>query len=181
MAKRVFRIVLFLLVGTGLAYVAWRLAPGRGTNGVGTTLADSTAVGVRAASLYYGNEEGERWVVESREIVERDGLHAQASALLEALAEGPRGPGVATVPAATKLSHAYALEGGELVLDLSKDFVQGLAGGSRTEEVAVGSIVRTMAANLPNVRRVRIVCQGPLVSAGGHVPLDRPLDPLDWP
>jgi hypothetical protein len=32
------------------------------------------------------------------------------------------------------------------------------------------------------VRQVLIVCEGvPLASLGGHLPLDRPLDPADWP
>ena len=80
-----------------------------------------------------------------------------------------------------RVMQTYALDDGTLVLDLSREFVNGLSGGSRREEMAVGSLVRTLTANLPDVQRVRIVCQGPLVSAGGHVPLDRPLDPQDWP
>lgn len=179
------RLLVRILLGTafiGVVVLAlWRFGPGRAVLLPESAPSDSSSVGVLASTLFFSDAEGERWVIESREMVEREGLHAKAEALIEALVEGPRGPGVATVPASTRLQQAYLLADGVLVLDLSREFVDALAGGSRREEMAVGSLVRTMTANLPEVHRVRLVCQGPLVSAGGHLPLDRPLDPLDWP
>jgi len=48
--------------------------------------------------------------------------------------------------------------------------------------LAVGALVRTLGDNLPEVKRVMIVCEGvPLASLGGHLPLDRPLELADWP
>ena len=39
-----------------------------------------------------------------------------------------------------------------------------------------------VAANVPEAKRIRIVCGGAAISTlGGHFPLDRPLDPDDWP
>ena len=77
--------------------------------------------------------------------------------------------------------HVYLDDGGLLTLDLSRAFRQGFHGGSRAEEFAVGSLVRTIASNLPEVKQVRLVCGGaPLTTLGGHVALDRPLDPDDW-
>ena len=181
MSRLIVRILLGAAFVGALALALWRFGPGRPARLPDSIPSDSTSVGVRASPLFFSDAEGERWVIESREMVEREGLHEKAAALIEALVEGPRGPGVATVPAATRLQQAYLLEDGVLVLDLSREFIDALAGGSRREEMAVGSLVRTMTANLPEVHRVRIVCQGPLVSAGGHLPLDRPLDPLDWP
>ena len=38
------------------------------------------------------------------------------------------------------------------------------------------------AANLAGVKRILMVCGGePLATLGGHLPLDRPMDVLDWP
>ena len=46
----------------------------------------------------------------------------------------------------------------------------------------MAALVRTLADGLPEVKQVLIVCEGtPLASLGGHLPLDRPLDPADWP
>jgi len=172
-------LVLLLLVVAGFA--AWRLGPGRPIAAPTLSATDSTQVGVRAVTLFFSDADGERWVTESRDLVEQEGLHARVASLVDALIEGPRAAGVATLPAAMRVTQTYLLDDGTLVLDLSREFVQGLSGGSRREEMAVGSLVRTLTANLSDVRLVRIVCQGPLVSAGGHVPLDRPLDPQDWP
>jgi hypothetical protein len=39
----------------------------------------------------------------------------------------------------------------------------------------VGSVVRTLLANLPEAQRVRLACGGqPLATLGGHVDCDRP-------
>jgi hypothetical protein len=47
--------------------------------------------------------------------------------------------------------------------------------------MAVSSLVRTVLANVPEARRVLLVCAGsPLATLGGHVPLDQPFDPSDW-
>ena len=78
--------------------------------------------------------------------------------------------------------HAYLDDRGLLTLDLSRAFQQGFKGGSRAEELAVGSLVRTLGANVPEVKRVLIVCGGAAIpSLAGHVPLDQPLDTQDWP
>jgi hypothetical protein len=69
-----------------------------------------------------------------------------------------------------------------LTLDLSREFRTGFRGGSRAEDLAVGALVRTLASNVSGVRRVRLACAGaPLVTLGGHLPLDQPLDPQEWP
>jgi len=67
-------------------------------------------------------------------------------------------------------------------VDLSRSFVQEFRGGAGAEYLAVASLVRTLAANLPGVKRVLLVCGGePLVTLGGHVPLDRPINASDFP
>jgi spore germination protein GerM len=175
------RVALALLALTVLGVAGW-WATGQLRAPARTLLpVDTTQVSVRAWTLWFADAQGDRLVDEARELVEVEGVHATVAALVEALAAGPTGPGVATVPAATRLLQVYR-EDDLLTLDLSRDFVQGLAPGSRTEEMAVGSVVRTIAAAVPGVMRVRIACGGaPITSAGGHLPLDAPLDPRDWP
>ena len=73
-------------------------------------------------------------------------------------------------------------EAGLLTLDLSRAFRQGFKGGARAEELALGALIRTLSASVPEAQHIRIVCAGsPLASFGGHFPLDQPLDPNDWP
>ena len=144
--------------------------------------ADSTLAGVRAVTLWFASAQGESLSAEPRDLPEASDLHARLAALVAGLAQGPRQGGARTLPAGTALLHAYLDDAGLLTLDLSSPFRLGFHGGARAEELVLGSLVRTVSSNLPEARRVRIVCAGaPLATLGGHFPLDQPLDPEDWP
>jgi hypothetical protein len=143
---------------------------------------DSTQARVRSVTLWFASAEGDSLVAEPRDVLEETELHARLAALVTALEQGPRGAGARTLPPGTALLHAYLDDAGLLTLDLSPPFRQGFLGGARVEELVLGSLVRTVSANTPEVKRIRIVCGGAAFSSlGGHFPLDRPLDPDDWP
>lgn len=143
---------------------------------------DTALASVRTVALWFASADGDSLVMEPRDLTERSELHARAAALVAALEQGPRGDGARTLPEGTALLHAYLDETGLLTLDLSPAFRQGFQGGARVEELVVGSLVRTVSANVPEAKRIRIVCGGAaFTSLGGHFPLDRPLDPDDWP
>jgi hypothetical protein len=144
--------------------------------------ADSTAAGVRSARLYFAAPTGDSLVAEPREVVEATTLRERVAGLVAELDRGPRGDGVAALPAGTAALHVFLDERGLLTLDLSRAFQQGFRGGSGAEYLAVASLVRTLGANIPEVQRVQIVCGGrPITTLGGHLPLDQPLDVNDWP
>ena len=144
--------------------------------------ADSSGAGLRAATLWFASPQGDGLTAEPRELPEQSELHARVGTLVAALEQGPREAGVRTLPPGTTLLHAYLDDAGLLTLDLSRPFRQGFNGGARAEELVLGSLVRTLSANVPEAKRIRIVCAGaPLRSLGGHFPLDQPLDPEDWP
>jgi hypothetical protein len=143
---------------------------------------ESTATSVRSVPLWFASADGDSLVLEPRDLAEPSGLHPRLAALVAALEQGPRGDGARTLPQGTSLQHAYLDETGLLTLDLSPGFRQGFQGGARVEELVVGSLIRTVSANVPEAKRIRIVCGGAaFTSLGGHFPLDRPLDPDDWP
>jgi spore germination protein GerM len=143
---------------------------------------DSSASSVRSATVWFASAEGDSLVPEPRDLPEQADLHTRVAALVAALEQGPRGEAARTLPEGTTLLHAYLDETGLLTLDLSLAFRQGFQGGARVEELVVGSLVHTVAANVPEAKRIRIVCGGAaFTSLGGHFPLDRPLDPDDWP
>ncbi len=169
-----------LLVAAALAWRAWlerpadRVPPDAGS--------DSTSVGLRAATLWFASPDGDSLVAEAREMPEETAVHERVAALVAALAQGPRLGGVRTLPAGTLALHVYLDESGLLTLDLSRAFRQAFTGGARAEELALGSLVRTLAFGVPETKRIRIVCGGvALATLGGHFPLDQPLDPDDWP
>jgi hypothetical protein len=144
--------------------------------------ADSASTGVRAVRLYFGAANGDSLVGEPREMLEAPSLHDRVVGLVAELDRGPRRRGVAVLPAGTSVLHVYLDDRGLMTLDLSGAFRRGFRGGSTAEYLAVASLVRSLGANLPEVKRVLIVCAGwPIATLGGHLPLDQPLDVSDWP
>jgi spore germination protein GerM len=165
-----------------LAWVGWTfvIAPHRAA--APATAADSSGTGYRAVRLFFASASGERLVSESRELPESATLHERVAALVGELDRGPTGPGVAALPPGTSLLHVYLDDEGLMTIDLSRAFQQGFRGGAGAEYLAVASLVRTLAANVPEVKRVLIVCGGePIATLGGHLPLDRPLDVSEMP
>jgi hypothetical protein len=164
-----------------IALVSWRLWWENHAPAAPAAAADSTQAGVRSVTLWFTDPGGDSLIAEARDLVEQEGLHERVAALVAALDQGPTHRGLPTLPAGTAALHVYLDDRGMLTLDLSRAFQQGFKGGSRAEEMAVGSLVRTIGSNVPEARRVLLICNGtPLVSLGGHVPLDLPLEIHDW-
>lgn len=144
--------------------------------------ADTTATALRTTSLFFASLDGDSLTGETRDLAEETDLHTRVATLIAALEQGPQQGGMRVIPEGTELLHAYLDDDGLLTLDLSLPFRQGFRGGPRAEELVLGSLVRTLATNLPEVRRIRLACGGAaLPTLGGHFPLDQPLDPEDWP
>lgn len=166
-----------------LAWVVWRATRGSArAPGANSTPADTLATGFRAAALYFPSTSGDDLVIETRDMIEQSDLHERIATLVTELARGPRGEAVAAVPPETAVLHVYLDDRGLLTLDLSRGFRAGFRGGATAERMAIGALVRTLAANVPEVRRVQFAVEGaPLPSLGGHLPLEPPLDVAEWP
>jgi hypothetical protein len=148
----------------------------------GALPADTASTGFYAGRLYFAAASGDSLVPETRDLPERGTLHERVASLVAELDHGPRGGGVAALPAGTGVLHVYLGDDGLLTLDLSRAFLQGFHGGSGAEYLAIASLVRTLGANEPEVKQVLIVCGGvPLTTLGGHLPLDRPIDVSEMP
>lgn len=177
------RLVIGGLLIAMLAWVAWRVldvprAPGT----IEGTPPDSVGAGLKAARLFFASPDGDSLVSEAREMVETQNLHERVSALVAELDRGPTGRGVAPLPAGTSVLHVYLDDRGLLTVDLSRAFQQGFRGGSSGEYMARASLVRTLGANVPEAKRVLVICGGaPLPTLGGHLPLDRPIEVSDLP
>jgi Sporulation and spore germination len=142
---------------------------------------DSLGGGMRTMRLFFASPDADSLIVETREIAEPSGPHETVAALVAELDRGPRERGVAVLPAGTSVLDVFAGDRGQLTVDLSRAFLQGFHGGSSAEYLAVATLVRTLGANMPDVRTVQIVCGGtPIVTLGGHVRLDRPLVIGEW-
>jgi hypothetical protein len=177
------RVLVVGLILAVLAWAAWRgMEHRRAPRAESAAAADSANAGFKAVQLFFASRSGDGLVGEARDLVESTTLHDRVAALVRELDRGPRRGGVAVLPAGTSVRFAFLDDRGLLTVDLSRSFVQGFRGGTSAEYLLVASLVRTLAANLPEVKRVLLVCGGePIATLDGHLPLDRPMDVTDWP
>jgi spore germination protein GerM len=175
------RALTVLLVVALAIFVAVQVTRRRDADVRTRTGADSLHAGIRAATLYFASADGRGLIAEARELAEPATLHDRVDLLVRELDLGPRGSGVAAMPAGTSLRAVYLDDRGLMTLDLSRAFQQGFRGGSTAEYLAIASLVRTVSANVPGVERILITCGGaPMSTLGGHIALDRPLDVTEW-
>ncbi|MGA9883239.1 MAG: GerMN domain-containing protein [Candidatus Acidiferrales bacterium] len=92
--------------------------------------------------------------------------------LLQALIANPPTSGQRTLPASTTLLGFYILPDGTAIADFSDSLASETPSGILSESMAVNSIVRTLAANVPQLRRLKILIHGQEVDTlAGHVDL----------
>jgi hypothetical protein len=92
--------------------------------------------------------------------------------LLQALIANPPTPDQRTLPASTTLLGFYILPDGTAVADFSDSLSSELPSGILSESMAVNSIVKTLAANVPQLRRLKILIHGQeMDTLAGHVDL----------
>ena len=130
--------------------------------------------------LYFASPGGDSLAAEARDLASRPGLHERVENLMKELVRGSRHGGVPLLAPGTAVRHVYLDHRGLMTLDLTPAFRDRFRGGSTAEYLMVGSLVRTVLANVPEARRVRLVCAGePLATLAGHVACDRPFDGSD--
>jgi hypothetical protein len=125
--------------------------------------------------LYFETEESEGLLAEERTIVFSDDLARQIRTLVEELVRGPATGLLPTLPPETKVLEVFVTSSGVAYVNLSGE-ATALPGGSRSELHTVYSVVNSVVANFPAVRRVQILVEDRMVpSLAGHVDLSRPL------
>ncbi len=91
--------------------------------------------------------------------------------VLDALIAKPT-PQQRTLPADATLLDFYALPDGTAVADFSDALVAEMPSGIASEQTAVNSIVDTLQANVPSLRRLKILIHGQEVDTlAGHIDL----------
>lgn len=92
--------------------------------------------------------------------------------LLQTLIANPPTPDQRTLPASAVLLGFYILPGGTAVADFSDSLTSETPSGILSESMAVNSIVKTLAANVPSLQRLKILIHGQEVDTlAGHVDL----------
>jgi hypothetical protein len=96
----------------------------------------------------------------------------RAKQLIGALIESVPSPAQRTLPAELVLLELYILPDGTVIADFSQALATQLPSGILSEQMAVDSIARTLEANVPGVRRLKITITGQeMETLAGHLDL----------
>ena len=92
--------------------------------------------------------------------------------LIQALIANPPTPDQRTLPADTTLLAFYILPDGTAIADFSDVISSEMPSGILSEQIAVNSLVETLAANVAGLKRLKILVHGQEVDTlAGHVDL----------
>ena len=96
----------------------------------------------------------------------------RAKEILNTLLAGPVDAEARTLPPDAALLAFYILPDGTAVADFSEAMATSIPSGIQSEQLAIDSIARTLEANVPQVRRLKILIHGQEVETlAGHVDL----------
>src|SRR6266404_9639 len=96
----------------------------------------------------------------------------RAKQVLNTLLAGPVDSDLRTLPPDAALLSFYLLPDGSAVADFSEALATSSPSGIQSEQLAVDSIARTLEANVPPVKRLKILIHGrELETLAGHVDL----------
>lgn len=146
-------------------------------------LSDPQEYGSRSISLYFASADGQGFVREDRTIAVAVRRDVEVEIVLGQLLSGPRTKAAVHVfPRDSKLRQAFYDEERRLIyLDFNGALVANLNPGSAIEIAMLGSVMRTLAADFPEIERVQFLIDGLEVETlGGHLDLTRPLRTGDW-
>jgi spore germination protein GerM len=96
----------------------------------------------------------------------------RAKQVLNTLLAGPVDSDLRTLPPDAALLAFYLLPDGTAIADFSEALATSTPSGILSEQLAIDSIARTLEANVPQVRRLKILIHGQeMDTLAGHVDL----------
>jgi germination protein M len=137
----------------------------------------------RSVTIFFGNKGADAFLSEAREVPVEEGFEAQVRAVLGELIKGTQDrEKVSAIPAGTELIQVYWIEDSQtLFLDFNRAFVANHPGGSAGEYFTIGTILKTISANFPQVSKVQFMVDGyPVETIAGHYAVDKPIEIQKW-
>jgi spore germination protein GerM len=125
------------------------------------------------AQIFWAAEDGSAALapVEVELALSPDAVQRSKQVLLTLIASPPK-PEMSTLPADVTLLDFYMLEDGTAIADFSDALARETPSGILSERLAIDSILRTLHANVPGIRRVKILINGQEVDTlAGHADL----------
>jgi spore germination protein GerM len=129
-----------------------------------------------SVKLFYEAADRRGLVIEDRTVPFSSDLTRQIRVVVEELIRGSQAGLLAPFSPGTRVLDVFVTARGVAYVDLSKEVLENRVGGAESELLSVYSVVNSVTANFPAVRRVQILVEDrPAVTLAGHVDLSRPL------
>jgi spore germination protein GerM len=131
------------------------------------------ASGVKqVVTLYFPADDESGLATETREMSWATTDPDRVRQIVLALVEGPAKTHNRPLPPSTDIRAVFLTSDGTVYLDFSNETLKGFAPGIQSETLTVYSIVNSLAANIPAVKRVKILLQGQETETlDGHIDL----------
>jgi spore germination protein GerM len=128
------------------------------------------AASPRRVHLYFASRKGRFLHAEERKIQATNTVSA-IEAIVSALLEGPEDANlVSTIPAGSKLLHAFITDDGTAYVDFNPELSLLHPGGITAERLTIYAIVNSLVLNLDSVERVQLLLEGkPAPTLAGHL------------
>jgi spore germination protein GerM len=167
-------LLLVLIVGA-----LWWLvgAPGGGRTSIGTAERDGNTAPGEDLSIWFASRQEDALVSERHRVPPCPTPFERAKTSLQELIAGPKGDALRTVSAEVKIREVFIDDQGTAYIDFSEALSQTHPGGPWAEMLTLRSIMQTLVANVPSIKRLQILVEGREVETlAGHLDIRRPLD-----
>ena len=132
----------------------------------------------KTVMLYFVDRHQKTLQEEAREIDGGTTTTEDAKRVLAELVKGPESDLLPAVPRAAQVRNLFIDSSGTAYADFDRELKEGHPGGVQDELYTVFSIVDTLAANFPQIKRVQILVEGDEIpTLMGHVDTRAPLAP----
>jgi spore germination protein GerM len=165
--------VLLLLAGGAV----WWLLDSRWRGGVSSNTAERSGKTAleEELSIWFASPQEDALVSEKRRLPPTTMPVERAKASLRELIAGPKTEAIRTVSAEVKIRELFIDDQGTTYIDFNDALSRTHPGGPWAEMLTIRSIVQTLAANVPEIKRVQILIEGREVDTlAGHVDIRRP-------
>jgi spore germination protein GerM len=166
--------LLVLIIGA----LWWLLGlPGSGRTSIDTAERTGNIPPGEDLNLWFASRQEDALVLERRRVPPSQTLVDRVKASLQELIAGPKGNALRTVSAEAKIREVFMDDQGTAYVDFSEALSQAHPGGPWAEMLTLRSIMQTLVANVPEIKRVQILIEGREVETlAGHMDIRRPLD-----
>jgi spore germination protein GerM len=131
-----------------------------------------------SVKLYFESPDLSGLLPEDRSLPFSLDLSNQLRTVVEELVKGSQTGLVSPLPDSTKVLDVFVTAAGVAFVSLSKEVAAAGREGSMEELLTVYSIVNSITANFPAVKRVQLLLDDrPVTTLAGHVDVSRPLPP----